>query len=48
MMIRLTQGRNFKWRTPIKIVGNYQNLKGFLYYKPDFDGFSKILAVFDG
>ena len=42
------QGRNFKWQTPIKIVGNNQNLKGFLYSKPDFDGLHKILAVFDG
>ena len=41
------QGCNFKWRTPVKIAGNKQNLKRFLYSKPDFDGFHKILAVFD-
>ena len=27
---------------------NKQNLKRFLYSKPDFDGLGKILAVFDG
>lgn len=27
---------------------NHQNLKSFEYSKPDFDGFSKILVVFDG
>ena len=36
------QGRNFKWRTPVKIASNNQNLKGFLYSKPDFDGLDKI------
>jgi len=28
--------------------GNHQNGKGFMYSKPDFDGLSKILAVFEG
>ena len=42
------KGWNFKWKTPVKIAGNNQNLKHFLYSKPDFDGFGKILAVFDG
>ena len=42
------QGGNFKWRTPVKIAGNNQNLKRFMYSKPDFDGLSKILAVFEG
>ena len=41
------QCKNFKWRTPVKIAGNNQNLKRFLYFKPDFDGLGKILAVFD-
>ena len=41
------QGWNFKWRTLIKIAGNNQNLKKFMYSKLDFDGFCKILAVFD-
>ena len=34
--------------TPVKIPDNYQNLKDFLYSKPDFDSFSQILVVFDG
>ena len=42
------QGWNFKWWTPVKIVGNNENLKHFLYSKLDFDGLPKILAVFDG
>ena len=42
------QGWNFKWRTLVKIAGNNQNLKRFLYSKPDFDCRGKILAVFDG
>ena len=41
-------GRNFKWRTPVKIAGNSQNLKRFVYSKLDFDGLPKFLAVFDG
>ena len=24
-------GRNFRWRTPVKMADNNQNLKGFLY-----------------
>ena len=42
------QGWNFKWRTPVKIASNLQNLKRFLYSKPYFDGLCKISAVFDG
>ena len=43
----------WKWdyknvRTPVKIADNNQNVKRFLYSKPDFDGLAKILAVFDG
>ena len=41
------QGWNFKLRTLVKIAGNNQNLKHFLYSKPDFDGLRKILSVFD-
>ena len=41
-------GRNFRWRTPVKMADNNQNLKGFLYSKLNFDGLCKILVVFDG
>ena len=41
------QGWNFKWQTLVKIAGNNQNLKPFLYSKLYFYGLDKILAIFD-
>ena len=36
------EGWNFKWWTPGNFARNNQNLKRFLYSKPDFDGLGKI------
>ena len=43
-----TKGRNFKWWTPIKITGNNQNLKRFLYSKPYFNDLYKIFTFING